>query len=92
MVLSLTKALVRDCLSLDLVTNLLLRREKGKPERLEKKRRDCGLRLVSMIEDTGESSGLGFVARRSCFYGWLIPCGHFSSSGSKGHKVHPLQP
>lgn len=33
--------------------SLLLRREIGMLERLERKMRDCGLRLVSVIENSG---------------------------------------
>jgi hypothetical protein len=63
--------------------NPLFRREKRKPERLVRKRRDCVLRLIrwrliSMIENSGESSHLGFIARKSCFFlGRHMRCGHF---------------
>lgn len=49
---------VGDGLGPDWVGSLSLRREKGKPERLERKMRDCSLRpikgrLVSVIENSG---------------------------------------
>jgi hypothetical protein len=53
----------------------LLRREKEKPERLKRKRRDLGLLVRPKILE--EFSGLGLRARSWFFLGWLTPCGHF---------------
>lgn len=44
------KALIWDYLSPHWEDSLSLRQEKGEPVRLERKRRDCGLRFASMIE------------------------------------------
>lgn len=72
---------------------MLLRSEKEKLERLERKRRDWGLGWVS-VKIVEESSGLGLTARRSCFsLNGLCNVITFIKMGVRSHgKVHPFQP